>query len=268
MNEPLRLMAIFAHPDDETLGTGATLARYAAEGVETSLVCATRGERGWDGPPETNPGLQALGKLRQAELQAAAQALGIRQVFFLDAIDGELDQADPIATARRIASIVRTVRPQVVVTFAPDGDYGHPDHMAISRLALSAVFMAAQHPVDSSNLLPHAVSKLYFYVTSQQLKQTIDDCFGGIHFPVKGEIRSLVAWPDWAISTRIRAPELLSVVWQATLCHRSQVGFLGDPDQFPETLKPALMAENSFVRAFSLAPDDPSEAHDLFAGLR
>jgi LmbE family N-acetylglucosaminyl deacetylase len=268
MTDPLRLMAIFAHPDDETLGIGATLARYAAEGVETSLVCATRGERGWDGPPETNPGLQALGRLREAELQAAAEALGISRVFFLDAIDGELDQTDPIATTRRIAGIVRSVRPQVVITFAPDGDYGHPDHIAISRMAVSAAFMAAQHPVDSSKLLPHAVSKLYYYVTSQQLKHAIDECFGGIHFPVKSEIRSLVAWPDWAISTRIRAPEFLPAVWKATLSHRSQIGFLGDPDQFPETLKPALMAENSFVRAFSIVPEDPTEAYDLFAGLR
>src|SRR5437870_6668772 len=68
---PLRLMAILAHPDDESLGNGGTLARYAAEGVEVTLITATRGQRGWFGDPKDNPGLDGLGKIREAELRAA-----------------------------------------------------------------------------------------------------------------------------------------------------------------------------------------------------
>ncbi len=79
-NGTLRLMCILAHPDDESLGTGGTLARYAAEGIETYVITATRGQRGWFGPPEENPGLAALGQLREAELRAAAQALGRQRV--------------------------------------------------------------------------------------------------------------------------------------------------------------------------------------------
>ncbi len=75
MSETLRLLCVFAHPDDETFGLGPTLARYAAEGVETFLVCATRGERGWQGDPAENPGLEALGRLRADELHAAARAV-------------------------------------------------------------------------------------------------------------------------------------------------------------------------------------------------
>ena len=65
----LRLLAIFAHPDDESMGFGGTLAKYSAEGVETYLVCGTRGERGWSGPEQQNPGLEKLGQLRTDELR-------------------------------------------------------------------------------------------------------------------------------------------------------------------------------------------------------
>jgi LmbE family N-acetylglucosaminyl deacetylase len=95
LNQNLKLMCVLAHPDDESMGTGSTLAKYAAEGVETTLVMATRGERGWNGDPSAYPGLEGLGKLREAELREAAKILGIREVEFLDYIDGDLDKADP-----------------------------------------------------------------------------------------------------------------------------------------------------------------------------
>src|SRR5687767_14447876 len=95
MREPLRLLAILAHPDDESLGTGGTLARYAAEGVETYLITATRGQHGWNGAREDYPGPEGLGKLREAELLAAARILGLREVCFLDYMDGSLNQANP-----------------------------------------------------------------------------------------------------------------------------------------------------------------------------
>src|SRR5688572_17732550 len=103
----LRLMAILAHPDDESLGNGGTLARYAAEGVDVSLITATRGERGWFGPPESNPGLHALGELREQELKAAASVLGIRRLDILTYIDGDLDQAAPLEATGLIAAVIR-----------------------------------------------------------------------------------------------------------------------------------------------------------------
>src|SRR5713101_5857958 len=95
MTNKLKLMCILAHPDDESLGNGGILARYAAEGVETYLVTATRGERGWFGDESEYPGAKALGKIREAELLAAAAVLGLHRVEFLDYPDGELDQARP-----------------------------------------------------------------------------------------------------------------------------------------------------------------------------
>lgn len=107
MTNHLRLMCILAHPDDESLGNGGMLAKYASEGVETYLITATRGERGWTGSERDYPGLEALGKRREAELLAAASVLGIRQVEFLDYLDGDLDQA-PAAEA--VAKIVGHLR--------------------------------------------------------------------------------------------------------------------------------------------------------------
>src|SRR6266704_1249805 len=117
MTNKLKLMCVLAHPDDESLGNGGTIAKYAAEGVETYLVTATRGERGWFGDESDDPGLEALGKIREAELLAAARALGIRQVDFLNYLDGDLDQAPPAEAVAKIVGYVRRVKPDVVVTF-------------------------------------------------------------------------------------------------------------------------------------------------------
>src|SRR5262249_5382221 len=143
MNEQPRLMCVLAHPDDESLGLGGTLAMYAAAGVETSLVMATRGERGWSGEAGAYPGPRALGRTREAELRSAAQALGIGDLVFLDEMDGELNRADPTAVITRVVAEIRRIRPSVVVTFGPDGVYGHPDHVAISQLTTAAVVCAA-----------------------------------------------------------------------------------------------------------------------------
>jgi LmbE family N-acetylglucosaminyl deacetylase len=95
MADKLKLMAILAHPDDESLGNGGMLARYAADGIELHLVVATRGERGWPGKEIDYPGLEALGKMRESEVRAAADVLGIHNVHFLDYIDGDLDTVHP-----------------------------------------------------------------------------------------------------------------------------------------------------------------------------
>ena len=143
MTEPLRLLAVFAHPDDESMGMGGTLAKYAAEGVETYLVCATRGERGWFGPEDQNPGLRALGEIRERELENAARELGIKGLYFLDTIDGEVDQAESSEVIGKIVVHIRRVMPHVVVTFPPDGNYGHPDHIAVGQFTSAAIVCAA-----------------------------------------------------------------------------------------------------------------------------
>ncbi len=124
-------MCVLAHPDDESLGTGGTLAKYAAEGVETFLITATRGERGRFGDGGERPSADVVGQTREAELRAAATELGLREVTLLGYPDGGLDAVDPAAAQEMIASHLRRVRPHVVITFGPEGAYGHPDHVAI-----------------------------------------------------------------------------------------------------------------------------------------
>src|SRR5205807_1125194 len=163
MTNKLKLMCILAHPDDESLGNGGILAKYAAEEIETYLVTATRGERGWFGNKSDYPGPQTLGKIREAELLAAARVLGIGHVDFLDYLDGDLDQAPPAEVIAKIVGQVRRVKPDVVVTFGPDGAYGHPDHIAICQFTTAAIVEAASaSSLYQRDLSPHAVSKLYY----------------------------------------------------------------------------------------------------------
>src|SRR5919106_6701854 len=149
-----RLMAVLAHPDDESLGMGGTLAKYAAEGVDVFLVTATRGEagrfRGYPRGDERHPGPAELGRIREAELRQAAATLGVREIALLDYLDQCLDAADPREAIGRIVRHIRRLRPDVVITFAPDGAYGHPDHIALSQFTNAALVCAADGTLVSS----------------------------------------------------------------------------------------------------------------------
>jgi LmbE family N-acetylglucosaminyl deacetylase len=121
MREPLRLMYIAAHPDDETLGVGGTLAKYSREGVETFVVTATQGEAGRYGLSAERPPAETIGRARECEERAAAQILGVQRVWFLDCRDGQVDQVDSCSVVRDIVALIRRVRPQVLVTLPPYG---------------------------------------------------------------------------------------------------------------------------------------------------
>ena len=127
------LLAIFAHPDDESFGAGGTLAKYAADGTRVALICATRGEAGIEGMSPEEAGL-----VREQELRTAAATLGLAEVRFLGYGDGELAQADPERVVAQLVSAMRDIRPHVVITFGPDGISGHSDHVAIHHLATQA----------------------------------------------------------------------------------------------------------------------------------
>ena len=144
MGNRLRLMAVLAHPDDESLAMGGTLARYADEGMETFLVTATRGENGRYGRAKRwSP--TALARVREAELRAACDVLGISELSFLDYEDGAVDRVWAADASDKIAGHIERVRPDVVLTFGPEGAYGHPDHIAISQFTTAAVVQAARN---------------------------------------------------------------------------------------------------------------------------
>src|SRR5258706_16298538 len=127
-----RLLGVFAHPDDEVFCVGGTLAQWAAAGGETMILCATRGEAGQiqDARAATR---STLGIVREHELRAACSQLGVQHVECLDYGDGTLAEVDAATLASHIATYIRAFQPDVVVTFGPDGGYGHPDHIAISQ---------------------------------------------------------------------------------------------------------------------------------------
>jgi N-acetyl-1-D-myo-inositol-2-amino-2-deoxy-alpha-D-glucopyranoside deacetylase len=158
-----RLLLVHAHPDDETITTGATMARYAAEGAHVTLVTCTLGEEGEILVPEL-AGLAAdqadqLGGYRIGELAAALAALGVRDQRFLGGTGRYRDsgmigtpqndhprafwRADPEVAATELAEVIREIRPQVVVTYDPEGLYGHPDHIQAHRVTMRAIELAA-----------------------------------------------------------------------------------------------------------------------------
>lgn len=160
-----RLMTIFAHPDDETFGTAGTIARATAAGHPVAIVSATRGEVGEIASPELAT-KENLGEVREQELRAAAAAVGVDDVSFLDYVDGRLAEADEREAVGRIVRHLRRFRPDVIVTFAANGGYGHVDHMAIHRLTLAAVEKAptaGAYPEQiAQGLAPHRVRKVYY----------------------------------------------------------------------------------------------------------
>jgi LmbE family N-acetylglucosaminyl deacetylase len=265
----LRLLCILAHPDDESLAAGGILARYAAEGVATYLITATRGERGWRGDPDSYPGAAAVGTIRQAELQAAARLLGLHEVTFLRYQDGELDQADTIDGICQLVKQLRRIRPQVVVTFDPTGYYGHPDHVAISQWTTAAV-MAAADPTFAAYTAwpPHRTSKLYYLAATGEAQAAFQSVFGDLVMPIDGIERRATAWPEWAITTRVDTAAYGSQVWQAVQCHRSQLRGLQALANRPPAYQPELWGTQTFYRAFSLVNGGRSLENDLFAGLQ
>lgn len=267
MPSELRLTCVFAHPDDESFGMGATLAKYAAEGVGTYLVTATRGERGWQGPPDQNPGMESLGRLREGELREAASILGLREVRFLDYVDADVDRADPAEATGRIVAHLRRVRPQVVVTFGLDGGYGHPDHIAVAQLTAAAVVCAADPSYTAGGGPAHRVSKLYAAVSTEGLVRKVEEMMGPFTFDVDGVGRRMVGWPAWTVTTRVDASAYLETAQRAIACHRSQLPN-GEPWKIDEETAHALVGEQTFARVFSLVNGGRAVERDLFEGLR
>jgi LmbE family N-acetylglucosaminyl deacetylase len=266
----LKLLAIFAHPDDESMGMGGTLAKYSAEGVETYLVCASRGELGWFGSEEQNPGSGKLGQIRARELENAVKELGMKKLFFLDYVDGEVDQAPHAEIAGKIVSHIRRIKPQVIVTFPPDGNYGHPDHIAIGQFTSAAVVCAADvNYRDAEYLSPHCVSKLYYMVDTENFINLIAPFMGDMSFRVGDEVRGEFPWKDWMVTTRVEMAAYCATAWRAIQCHQSQLPTLGALAEMPEeSVSSVLAMQGTFYRVFSLVNGGRQIETDLFAGLK
>src|SRR5215207_9687517 len=252
MNDALRLMAVLAHPDDESLGVGGALAHYAAHRIETYLVTATRGERGRYFTNEHRPTDAEVGRVREAELRAAARELGVRELTLLDYLDGELDRADPGEAVGRIAAELRRVRPHVVVTFDPFGAYGHPDHVAICQFTTAAIAAAADPEFDAGGSAPHRADKLYYFVNTPATWAAYQAAFKTLVSRVDGEERRATAWPDWSVSARIDTRDQWETVWRAVQRHETQLAVYRQLGELTPEYHEALWGAQTFYRALSV----------------
>jgi Uncharacterized proteins, LmbE homologs len=136
------LMFVLAHPDDETFGPGGTIARYAREGVRITVITATSGQAGRTAGLASTP--EELGRVREQEARDAADSLGIAAIHFFGYMDGKLNEVDEREVEEKVVRRIREEKPDVVVTFGPEGAGNeHRDHQRISRIATAAVASAA-----------------------------------------------------------------------------------------------------------------------------
>ncbi|HEX4091620.1 MAG TPA: PIG-L family deacetylase [Trebonia sp.] len=164
LTQPPRMLGVFAHPDDETFCAGGTFARYAESGAEIMVVSATRGQAGQirDARAGTR---RTIAAVREAELRQACERLGVAHVHCWDYLDGALAEADFSGLVGQVVQVIREFRPTVVISFGPDGGYGHPDHITISAAATEACRLAGctgSYPGQlHAGLAPHRPERLY-----------------------------------------------------------------------------------------------------------
>jgi LmbE family N-acetylglucosaminyl deacetylase len=263
------LLAVFAHPDDEAFGVGGTLAKYAAAGCDVYLVTATRGEAGQIALPElATPA--SLPAVREQELRCACQIYGIHPPIFLDYLDGQLTIVNQGQAVGKLVRLIRQLKPQVLITFGPDGIYGHYDHLAVHRWAAAAVELAVDPDCfpDRDACETYQVSKLYYRVMAEEALATRRNSgqrpavmMDGVPFPFVGR-------PLKEITTVIDVSEFVGVKRQGILCHATQVGPDSRYAQAPdEIMNDPWFRQETFLLAQSTVgwPEHPET--DLLVGL-
>ncbi|MGH2516729.1 MAG: PIG-L family deacetylase [Ktedonobacterales bacterium] len=274
-----RLMGIWAHPDDESFGMAGSMARATRTGHLVAIVCATRGEEGEIADPAlATP--ENLGEVREGELRRACAAVGVTDVSFLDYRDGHLTEADPNEVVRKVVAHLRRFRPDVVVTFAANGGYGHPDHMAIHRATLAALAAAADPNAFAEQLQgglrPHRVRKVYYnaFVRERMIEMREEARKAGHDFLPGGNAATIpleeMGTPMADVTTFVKLDDADFAAKQASMAaHATQMPADGPfASATPEQLRQFMGTE-----VFQLTPPPLSAAvyprpeNDLFAGL-
>lgn len=282
---PRTLLAVLAHPDDETFGTGGTLALYARQrGVDVYLVCATRGEVG-EMDPKYMRGFNSVAERREAELRCAAENLGLKGVYFLDYRDsgmpGSPDNDHPKAlvaqpveqVAADIVHYIRLLKPQVVITFDPIGGYRHPDHIAIHNATVAAFKQAGSAASSPQDLEPYQPQKLYYHVMPHGLLRAAvflmrlvgqDPRRVGTNKDIDLVSITEVDFPTHA---RIDYRPVAKIRDEASACHASQGGgrMIGGP--VLGQLRRWFASNESFMRAFPEPEKGAPIERDLFEGI-
>jgi LmbE family N-acetylglucosaminyl deacetylase len=235
------VLAVFAHPDDESLACGGTLARAADEGAHVVLLCASHGKHGSVSDPAL-VGDGDLGEVRAAELREAARVLGIEEVLLLDHPDGNLRWADVPQLHAEIVAAIEKYRPDAVITFAEDGLYWHLDHVGIHERTRAAV----------QALGADAPALYYVTMPAGMMRQVVDTArekgghpevgFWGI---LPDAFGSVARRPSFVVDVREWVPRKLA----ALLCHRTQMGLKNPIAWLDEADARRLLGIEQFRRA-------------------
>jgi N-acetyl-1-D-myo-inositol-2-amino-2-deoxy-alpha-D-glucopyranoside deacetylase len=288
------MLLVHAHPDDETIGTGATMAKYAAAGALVTLVTCTLGEEG----EILEPGLEhlaadkddALGQHRIGELAAAMEALGVRDHRFLGGPGRWRDsgmmgtppndrpdcfwQADLDEATRELVAVVRETRPQVVITYDDNGGYGHPDHIQAHRVA-TAAFDKAGDPSYAPELgIPWQPAKLYYSAIPKSFIQAgidhLKESGQNDFFGVDSADDLPFGVPDEIVTTEIDARDWLEHKTAAMRAHRTQIAVDGPFFALSNNVGQKAFGVEHYVLArgsVGSTAGPQGREDDLFAGL-
>ncbi len=273
------LLAIFAHPDDETFGVGATMARYAGRGVPVTMVCATRGEVG-EIAPGTGATPENLMLYREQELRDAMAILGVTDVRFMGFRDsgmaGTEENEDPRAFMRAhpggvrhmLVKLIRDLQPEIVVTWDKSGGYGHPDHVATHEHAT-----AAFHAAGDAGMYPTAgepwQAKALFYTSipvEEFMRLAAELRKRGIDFGAPGGDEGMAELERVPVNCVIDVSDLYDRKMEALLSHRTQIGADDPIAKAPDDLRRQFFSREYFHRAHPPLADG-HRLDDFFAGL-
>lgn len=235
------ILVVLAHPDDETFGMGGTLAYYGHLGAEVHLVCATRGEVG-EVPDEKMIGFNTIAELRENELCCAADVLNIRKVHFLDYRDsgmaGSIENDHPDAfinapvghVARELVELIRSIKPDIVLTFDPIGGYMHPDHIAAHDATVMAFGLSSDPNYEIKKLPPYAPKKLYFHIIPRGFFKIVVRLmpFFGVDPSRFGNNKDIdllaIVEKNFPVHAKVNYRRFARLRDQASACHASQGG--------------------------------------------
>ena len=283
--ENLRVLAAFAHPDDEGFGPGGTLALLAAAGSAVTLVCATNGDVGEISDPAlATP--ETLGQVRQQELRYAMVVTGVQDVRFLGYRDSgmqgtednnhpsSLYQTPPEKVVSALVEIIREVRPNVVITHDPSGGYGHPDHITVHHRVTQAfqasgdqAWKPASQDFSAAATRPPWSAGLLYYVCyprsnfRRMWQQMVDN---GVTPPFASLEVDKIGSPDEEVTSTVDVSSYVETKIASLACHRSQMDPNGPFAQLPEELTREIMSTEYFTLAL---PEGIDAGSDILARL-
>ncbi len=279
-----RLLACFAHPDDEAFPVGGVLAGHAHRGVDVRLITTTLGEEG-EIRQEGSATKETLGQVRKVELSCAVRALGLvsNDVWgYRDSgMAGWPSNDDPRAFIRasedevveRLVREVREFRPQVMLTFGPDGLYGHPDHIAICHHATKAFTLAARNDAFphqlGEGLTAHQPQRLFYSVRPVGFRREWATALRGegIDWPLPSPQQEQQGVPLAEIHLSLDVSPELETKMACILCHRTQVAPDWPYHRVPRQVAAHILGREFYVRAHPAVPAGEQVSEDFFEGL-